>query len=55
MRVRYLTIERFENKNKQPHGIKDQDGPLTTSTLCEIVNRTMEKIKKRKVFDESKH
>ena len=43
--MRYLTIEPFENRNKQL--------PLTTSTLCEIVNSAIEKIKKRKVFNAS--
>ena len=51
--MRYLTIEPFENRNKQLRRIKNENGPLTTSTLCEIVNSAMEKIKKRKVFNAS--
>ena len=47
-----LTIEPFENKNKQPRCIKNENGSLT-STLCETVNSAMEKIKKRKVFNAS--
>ena len=46
IRVPYLTTEPFENRNKQPRCIKNENGPLTTSTLCE-------KIKKRKVFNAS--
>ena len=51
--MRYLTIEPFENRNKQPRYNKNENGPLTTSTLCEIVNSAMEKTKKRKVFNAS--
>ena len=47
--MRCLTIEPFENRNKQPRCNKNAKGSLTTSTLCEIVNSAMEKIKKRKV------
>ena len=49
----YLTIEPVENRDKQRHCIKNENGPFTTSTLCEIVNSAMEKIKKRKVFNAS--
>ena len=51
--MRCLTIEPFENRNKQPRCNKNEKGSLTTSTLCEIVNSAMEKIKKRKVFNAS--
>ena len=51
--MRYLTIEWFENRKKQPRCINDENGPLTTSTLWEIVNSAMEKIKKGKVFNTS--
>ena len=51
--MRYLTIEPFENRNKQPRCIKNENGPLTISTLCEIVNSAREMIKKRKVFNAS--
>ena len=51
--MRYLTIEPFENRNKQPRCIKNENELLTISTLCEIVNSAMEMIKKRKVFNAS--
>ena len=51
--MHYLTIEPFENRDNQPRCIKNENGPLTTSTLCEIVKSAMEKIKKRKVFNAS--
>ena len=51
--MRCLTIEPFENRKKQPRCIKNENGSLTTSTLCETVNSAMEKIKKRKVFNAS--
>ena len=51
--MRCLTIEPFEKRNKQPRCNKNEKGSLTTSTLCEMVNSVMEKIKKKKVFNAS--